>query len=287
MREPEETMDVGLKPLTLPQLFDEIFSLYRKNFMLFFGIAAVVFVPVSILTSFFVDDIDTMTATNQITMDDLVPILSQIGLLMVVTWITQMIATAALTKSVSERYLNRPSSIGSAFGFSLGRFFPYLLTLILVGLAFLVGIVVLLIPFLGWIAGPVLLIIFSFWFAFINPVFVVEGYTTSEAMGRSRELAKGNWGRIFLVSLVIVLLGGAVQLAVGTVSLLFFGEAITFTSSLVEGLLQGLASGFIIPIGLTGMILLYFDVRVREEGYDLELLAKDLEARSQSGTPLS
>lgn len=278
MREPEEKVYVGLKPLTLPQLFDEIFSLYRKNFMLFFGIVGLVYIPIGILNGFIsmgsvpADFFSTDTSQTSFNPLDFVT-----GIL---TWIAAAAAMAALSKAISERYLGRDATITRSYNFILGRLPAYLFTLIMVILSMAVGALLLLIG----------LIIALFWFAFVNPVFVIEGRAYSDAMKRSRELAKGNWSRIFLVGLLTFLLTFLVELGASAIAGLIFNpfeSASLPMFAFLSNALTGIADAFVLPIGLMGTVLLYFDIRVREEGYDLELLAKDLEARSQSGTPLS
>ena len=52
---------------------------------------------------------------------------------------------------------------------------------------------------LGFVLLIVPGIIFSLWFYVLVPVVVLEGVTGTAALGRSRELMRGNLGKAFLV----------------------------------------------------------------------------------------
>ena len=263
-----------LRPLSIPELFDEIFSLYRNNFVLFAGIVGLITVPLTIWIGVVfrpVLDQPSSAATGEA----LQAALQASGILIFVSWLAGGVQVAALTKAVSERYLGHQTNILSAYQFVLARFFPFLGTFVLVGLTTGVGLVLLIIP------G----ILCVFWFALVYPVFVVEGETFSSAMGRSRELAKHNWFKILL----IFILGGGLnwlsQLGAESITGMIMGADPTGTYLLVLIFLQTVFSMLIQPIGLIGFVVLYFDIRVRDEGYDLEMLAHDMGADTAEATP--
>ncbi|MBI1744581.1 hypothetical protein HYR54_16155 [Candidatus Acetothermia bacterium] len=258
-----------LQPLSMGDLFDEVFSLYRNNFVLIVGITGLVNIPINIFTKLWESSLVRGSPFRDITSTDLVtPVV-----LLLLSLVSLYLSQAALTKAIAERYLGHASSIASAYNFALHRFFPFVGTLFLVGLAWVVGVVTL----IGWI-------FVFFWLIFVNPVFVVEDRAFGDAMGRSRELAKQNWGRIFLVGLLIALLTWVVSLGIGLFSRFFFGAFPQGIQAVLAGVIEGLAEALATPIGLSALVLLYFDIRVRKEGYDLEILAQEMAARA-AGTP--
>lgn len=272
-----------LRPLSIGDLFDEVFSLYRGNFLLIVGVSAVVYIPFSILLLLVVSPIPTEPTPDQ-ALGMLGPLFLTLILFLVAVYPSQ----AALTKAVAERYLGHPTSIASAYGFVLQRFFPFLGTLILLGLAFVgVGVLALIVGFvnlalmaLTLLAAVVLWIIMFFWFAFVFPVFVVENRAYGDAMRRSRELAKGNWGRIFLLALLTAVLNWVLGLAIGALSGMLFGENPMGIQAVLAGLIEGIGNALMLPIGLIAFVLLYFDIRVRKEGFDLQILAQEMAARA-------
>jgi len=97
------------------------------------------------------------------------------------------------------------------------------------------------------------------------------------ALGRSFLLVRGEWWRtlgiLFLLELLIGILGAALG---GVFSILF-----TVVPGLSLGARQvlsqvasSLVTAAISPIPALTITLLYFDMRVRKEGYDLEELAR-------------
>lgn len=250
-----------LRPLSVLDLFDETFSLYRSNFLLMAGVTGLVYIPLEIFRQ--------TQPLHQLKIGQVTVSWSGLLILTLIMLAAGLIVEAALTKVITERYLGHESSITGAYGFILQRFYPFLGTLILMGLAILVGLITL----VGWI-------IVFFWLSFVLPVFVVEDRTYADAMGRSRELAKQNWGRIFLVGLITWLLSIIVGLGIGALVPWLLGTSPTGIKAVLAGTLQGIIEALVLPIGLIPFVLLYFDLRVRKEGYDLELLAQEMAARA-------
>jgi hypothetical protein len=263
-----------LRPLSIPELFDEIFSLYRNNFVLFAGIVGLITLPLTILTVLILRPAFD-PSTTAVTTETLQTVLQSSVLLIFIAWLVGGIQVAALTKAVSERYLGHQINIFGAYQFALARYLPFFGTLFLVGLVTLLGFFLLIVP--GIIA--------IFWFALVYPVFVVEGETFGRAMGRSRELAKHNWFKILL----IFILGGGLnwlsQLGAESITGMIMGADPTGTYLLVLVFLQTVFAMLIQPIGLIGFVVLYFDIRVRDEGYDLEMLARDMGSNTSEATP--
>jgi len=115
------------------------------------------------------------------------------------------------------------------------------------------------------------------------PAIVVEDLGATKGMGRSWRLAAGNTGKILGLSLCIWIIG----LVVGSV----FGAAGLLAASQLPGLAQMfftqfvdlLANILVMPIGVTATILMYYDLRIRKEGFDLEMLAERLAAEGGGG----
>jgi hypothetical protein len=125
---------------------------------------------------------------------------------------------------------------------------------------------------------------------------VVEDRYYRDAIRRSRELAAGQWGRIVVVSLLTGLLTLGASVVTGVVAgLVEFtyssptgpgggGEA-PLAVLLLEGLLNAGIQTVIAPLTTVLGVLLYFDVRVRKEGFDIDLLAQEMGTLPSSGDP--
>ena len=143
---------------------------------------------------------------------------------------------------------------------------------ILVGIASVISKVlgaILVVPFIAAVFA-VMILIWKRYFA-VMPALLVEEKRVADAMGRSKELSDGNGWRI-------VLLVGIVILVVMT-----FGAGLgAFAGYLISGVLGALVYLFCVALvsQFSGIVLtlLYFDLRIRKEGYDIELLARSLDA---------
>jgi hypothetical protein len=136
--------------------------------------------------------------------------------------------------------------------------------------------------FVGMMAIIILLMIPAFIYAILMslryslaiPACVVEKMNARVAIRRSIELARGSWGRIFLLALLI----GVIKFGLVMVTQIFvFVAAFKHPGQLpgpgISSLSQVIGfftNTFLGPIWATGITLFYFDQRVRKEGYDIE-----------------
>jgi hypothetical protein len=199
------------------------------------------------------------------------------GIVMVLFFmIFSFIYAGAVVDVISREYHGKTVSIGGAISFALRRFGPLLGTALLTGLVIGLGLLLLIIP------G----IIFSIWFAFVTQVVMVEGLSGTSAMSRSKELTKGHGGRIFGILFIIGLLNGLINvgLTMGLASALPVQQIVVgrggleygpvnMTNLVILSFIEYVISIFTSSFQSICVTLMYFDLRVRKEGYDLEVLA--------------
>lgn len=268
-----------LQPMSMGDVFDEAFQLYRDHFGPLFIIALIAYlIPIAVNLIANATGLSLGSGAEMPTTDSQSPaplerfqspstqMIESNWLLTVADFLAFSVSYAALAWAVANRYLGTAVSIGHAYGSILSRLLPYLFTMLLVVLMFIGAGLLFIIPVLGWIGAPILIVILLFMTAFVNPVFVIEDRRYANAIGRSRELAQGNWGRLFILGLVSWLI---TQLP----SLLF---VTVIASPLIADTLANLASALLMPVPLAAVVILYFDIRVREEGFDLELLTREV-----------
>lgn len=176
--------------------------------------------------------------------------------------------TLAVARASAEFYLGRDLSAGTAYRSAARK---YLAVLAVVVLAFIlegIGYIFLIIP------GIFLYIRLA-----LGPVTVMlEATGPINAMERSWRLTKGNWWRIFgLLALtsVIVFIVDAILSLVSSLLAHFAGPV----GWIVSGL--GTSAGLIIvtPFTTIVLVLVYFDLRIRKEGFDLSVVAEQLRPR--------
>ena len=194
--------------------------------------------------------------------------------------VLQPIGTAAVLHIISQEFIDQRVSIGTAFRFALSRFGILLWTSILMRLV--VGLGSLLV-----IPG----ILFLVWYAFYAQIVTVENLSGMNALNRSKTLTMGFRWRVFGILVLTMVIG-----LIAYVPVLILEEVLPrydlvvvdprnqfdsgtrfvaiypnlWISVLVEQLLSILAEAY----GAICITLLYFDLRNRKEGFDLEMAAR-------------
>ncbi len=271
-----------LRPLTYGDLFDEAFDLYKSKFVTLVGIAAVVNLPMSLLAVFamtpFYNFSATMPRPGQ-PLPQAFPDYSQfiyvigISLLLGVVWgLLNLFVLGASTWAVSRSYLGRDATIADSYQAIGRKAAPFGLTVFLAGVVTYIGFILCIIP--GVLLG--------FMLAFITQVCLVENRYFFSAAERSKILADGQWLRIFVVAILaglLVAVCSAVLSAPAQIILtmsMAHGVAPSAAALFVSGVWQGVARSLVWPIGVIAFVLLYYDVRVRKEGFDIQMLAESM-----------
>jgi hypothetical protein len=306
--------EVRLRPLRVTELLDTVFTLYRRNFLLFLAVIAVVQVPYQVV-SFLVTAIvgpagaPKLTAGQRLTSAQLhseIHFLVGTGVVLVVLLVLTAavvvpLQTAAFTKAVADRFLGRVASPTACYRFAVRRWAQLvLLGLMILGLvAGAVLVVILVVVVLSAVlkaVGVLLSVLVSLAalvggviayarLSIATPALVLEGLSPAAAIRRSWDLTSEQVGRAFgvILSLAIVeaLIGIVLGTLVGVLSVPFgisspLGLAVRDLGQLVVSLLEA-------PILATGLTLFYFDLRVRKEAFDLELLARQVLEGSSEG----
>lgn len=287
-----------LRPLGIGQLLDHAIRLYRRNFLKFVGIIAVVQIPATLLQLFFSTWV--LQEGAQQNFEDLACLGPLGGLItgLVSLALVQGLATAALTRAVADHYLGESTGFLDTFRKIGSSWLTLIGALILAGIYALLLIIWFLIPCIGWITGLGILFYFGMVvIPLIAPVIVLENQSASQAIRRAWDLARRRFwwvlGFVFVLFLfnqlivsgpsllMTLLLDFSVYPASGT----GFWDA--YSLQVVIQSLVSLVLGLIyLPLQLTCITLMYFDLRVRTEGFDLALQAESAYA-GQEGVPES
>ncbi len=291
-----------LRPMTVGDILDEAISLYRKNFVLFIGIVAVVSVPllfVQILNSIVtLINNPLLIDPNAFDPRDLNDFQSAFGsiflvgvvggcVFVVITLITNALQTAALASAISERYLGHELTIRQAYrrswrvwkslvGASLIQFIVYLP----VALLFIV-------PCIGWVGAPIVFVALLVRWLFHAQAIALENLSAADGLRRSWQLVTGMSWRVLGIALMAGLMVFIAQFIVAFAIQAGLGLVITTTTtttriiaSVIENVFISLLNLLLTPIMLTVLTLLYYDLRIRKEGFDLEVMARQLGASS-------
>lgn len=284
-----------LRPRDIGSLLDQAVILYRHNFMTWVGIVALIEVPVSIvltLATVTLLDPATLARTPRLPGPDAGPdayagyqaatvaalsdLLSRAFLVTAITVVGAIllnIASGALARVIAENYMGGSMGVAAAYRAIRPRI-PALIGVMLI--VMLSTVLVLIPPLFLWIYISL---------SFVSQVIVLENRGVGDALQRSWELVRGSWWRVFGAYLLLLLVGMIVNLSTTVVSL-----AVGLTGA--SWAVQNIAVQFVTllltvvyrPISLAGMTLLYFDLRIRKEGYDLQV-ALDERARETGLAP--
>ncbi|PYV11776.1 MAG: hypothetical protein DMG23_03280, partial [Acidobacteria bacterium] len=110
-----------------------------------------------------------------------------------------------------------------------------------------------------------------------------ENITAREALKRSRVLTKGQFGRIFLAGILTLIISWVIAFVIqGPFSVAATLMVVNKVQppawlNLVSMIAGGLSGAFAGPLYAIALALIYYDVRVRKEGYDLQLMVEALE----------
>ena len=186
------------------------------------------------------------------------------------TVLQSLIVTAAGTFVISQGLLGRSISVGEAYARVLGSLFPLLGVLIICMLGSLVfSTIAAGIGLLVFVPGIVVYV----WFCLAAPIVIIEREGGFGALRRSRVLVKGFFDKAFLLVVWLTLAEAFVVILVLTLPFLV-GSFPGFPS-----LLSFLSICLSLPINALRVIsttMLYYDLRIRKEGYDLQVLTQEL-----------
>ena len=267
----------GIRPMGLGDILDGALRLYRRNFGQFLGIFAIAYLPavlLSLVAMYWMFSgllgAETGSADDPTSMLPFLGGTIALGIGLVAMYLIAVpLAQGALIWAVSRRYLGKSISIAEAYRQVLRRFGHLLVAVILTGLATLGG------TLLCYIPG----VIVSFMFSFATIEVVLEDRDGVEGMRRSWQLASYDFwkvvGTLVVLSLLVAIAVWALSAPFSLISaiptqdenpMMGMNLAAQAISSLVQILLQ--------PVQIVGTILLYYDLRIRKEGFDIELLAQ-------------
>lgn len=272
------------------EILDAAIKLYRRNAWTLFRIVLVVVAPVTILANLIQvsatpSDLTphlglsgfTSTAPD-VTSRDLVTLAVGALIAGLLTWIGSLVATGATFKALAEAFLGERPDWKRSLGYA-GRRLHSLVWVSWLGALFTVlGLIACIIPGIYLAVG----------FTVAVPVLLSEGVRGRKALGRSRRLIKGRWwGTLALIALGAILTGvvnsALTALVVGVAA--EGAGANTVLGFTVGTVAATAAKAVTTPFTAAYVTVLYFDLRVRREAFDLQLLALQVGVDPPEGGP--
>ncbi|HWH35688.1 MAG TPA: hypothetical protein VNT56_10280, partial [Acidimicrobiales bacterium] len=295
------TGPLPLHPMTVGDILDGVFKLFKANAATIVAIVAIFSVPTQLVSAWLqrrtLDGAGLLDAFGDPSVLD-GEVSQPLGgtdlwVTVVVTLVSLLVVpfvAGAVSQVVSASYLGRRLPAGPALAATLRRFWallggwlvchlPALATGVLAIAVLLAG------PGLGTlaigaafgllVAGPALVAVSALSVA-VAPAIVVEGLGPVSGVRRSWSLVRRRFWAVLGISLLAGLITTLVAGALGfvpSVAALVLGLEYGWIVLAAGGILASLVSEPIVAIAAT---LIYFDLRIRTEGFDLQIIASEL-----------
>jgi hypothetical protein len=267
----------GLRPLSVGELLDTAVNVYRRNATTFWTILAVIIVPIQvielILTRLAVGSVTKIGGSFYKVGGGSAGGLVVLLIVTVLSIVAILIANGATVKAVGEAYLGHSPDWRASLGYAGSRIWGLLGLAIVLGILLTIGYILIIIP------GIYLTVI---WCAAI-PAFMIEGLPALGSMQRSSDLVRGRWwatfGRVLAAIIVYAILYAIVTAIGGAIA----GDASSYTVFLIiRTVFTTIAALLLTPFVAAVFVVLYIDLRVRKEAFDIEALAQTLGAPTPS-----
>jgi hypothetical protein len=269
-----------LRPLSVGEIIDVAIKIWRRHLATLARIVFVVVAPVEILSALVAASvstseigIETIDATGNTTIDGgaLAAWMAGMFTAQILSGLAFLISSAAVLRAVSVAYLGGTPDWRESLRAATSRLGA------LIWLGFLM--------FGGLALAAVALILPSIWlgvaWSLAFPVLIAEGQRGSTALSRSFRLVKGRWwptfGALALAFLFQFFLGLVLGIPLGFVTV--FWDSNSLATLVLTTVVNVLASVITTPFMAAVLVLIYFDLRVRKEGFDLQLLSQGVGVR--------
>ena len=309
VRSPEPPSDWRrLRPLTLADLIEATLRLYRRNLGLVLGVSALLQVPAYILSTFVgaavwprlapflapaAGPFGGFTGGPRELPPDLVPDLLLFVAANLVAGIAAGFTGAALTDAAGRAYLEERTTVLRSFRAVVRKLLALVAgfaisVLAILGLVLLFSLLAVILlaagggsptggpgVFLALVVGVAAVVTVVAlevrWLLWV-PAVMVEDVGGKAGLGRSWRLVGGSMWRVFGLALLVLVAVGILGAIVGSVAGALAGAFFPILSAgyyLSQGIAGSLVQLVLAPVMTIFLTILYFDLRVRKEGFDL------------------
>ena len=277
MTTPDPAVPVDLRPLGVGEILDVALKIVWRNAGTLLRVVVFVILPVQIVeaiveVSAAPDSLNrnggvfVRNENGTVSVHDVHAAFAGFGIVALLGVLASTLVSGACYRVIASAYLGRQTGWKESLRFALRHLHSLLWVTILGGVIAVIGFVLCVIPGVYlWVS-----------FGVAVPVLLTEGRRGRKALGRSRSLVKGYWWRVFGVLFLGFLLVGILSSAIGAVVLGV--STVQPGDSTVAGVLVSVVAGTVsrlltTPLVAAFVVVIYFDLRVRKEGFDLQLLA--------------
>jgi len=304
---------IPLRPLGIGEILDGAVSTMRTYWRTVLGIslavAVVTEIAVILLQGLVLDDSSTTDTLEDstATASELIraagtTVLSS-GVVLIITLLGTIVATALLTTVTSRAVLGKPVTISEAWRdarpqlpklFVLTILLP-LIAAVLVAVGTLPGVIVavtasgdvgIALAVIGGLGAGVVAVWLMIRFSLASPALMLEKQSVFKSMSRSAKLVRGSWWRVLGIQLLATIIAN-IMASIIVIPFTFIAAALSgdgisgflngdsgglgWTFLIVSGIGSVIGSTLTFPITAGVTVLLYIDQRIRREALDLDL----------------
>jgi hypothetical protein len=257
-------------------ILKEAYDMYRRQARDFLTTCALLFVPGSIVKSCALSLILGPTVAAGAAGSGMgsfaLEVLGALGMLVTGFCLYGVIVPltgGALTMMVADRILGGQAGWRQAWAL-LYRRLGVLLSAVLPAAGLIaLGAVLTRIPVVGVVA-QIAVMAMGLAFAFVSPVALLEGTRGRAALRRSAELVLSDWLRVAIMIIALAVLLWVAQMLAHLL--------LPVSAPFFRSLFGDLFTMVLLPIPVLGVVLLYFDIRRRREGFTQDGLREGLDA---------
>ena len=275
----------ALRPRSAIEIVDTAFTIWRQNIgqMTIIGIAATVPVIAAIALGFGSLFAGFGRSLDEAKLAAMVPMML-VMIVLLLLWVA--VVDGAMTLAAGDAYHGREVSAANALRGAVSKggtlVASNLLRMLLIMVVGAVGAIAVgassaassaLAAILGIVLFFSIMLFFARLFATTNAV-VFENSSATESVSRSLTLSKDSAWRIFGVILLVYVVLMVAQFAVGMVVQLVV--SFMMRSPVIASLIGNVIGALLYPFLSTALMVLYFDQRIRKEGYDLDVMSSGL-----------
>jgi hypothetical protein len=246
--------DLGFRPRSATEIVDAAFQLYRRDAAVYLLVTGLAYAPWLVIRLFALGTGGGQGGDTAALLPTGLELVAALGEL-VVFWLV----TAVVARLSADAYHGRPLNAAGALRDVLSRVPAVIVASLSAVLLVVVGFVFLIVPAL-YVAAA---------FFAVTQVIVLEGRDAVGGLGRSAQLSKGRklhiLGTFALVFIIYLVVGMGLFLLVEMAGSRVLSTVFEALYTVVGYPLFGLCA-----------TLLYYDARIRAEGYDVEVMAETL-----------
>lgn len=276
-----------IHPKSNREILFNSYRLYKNNLLEFLWIVLLLKGPYLICSYIIVRLIEIIFSTESLEQN----IASNISyfasfLLRLLEFITiGPVIVAAITIVISELSLNNKIGAKESYKRLLKRSMPLLGTIVLTGL--IISFILITSVIIGLSAGPsgsiimivggIMACVLWTWYTFIPQTVTLEAEGGISAMKRSKYLVKGNFLRVLILFIIVLIAISIIMELIAFIIMKSFFFLNDYARTLAEGA-SNIISIILEPFRIIVIILLYYDLRIRKEGFDLEIMAEEIKS---------